>query len=142
MAHIDKAPEGGKFRAKAAAALDGTAGAFGDGDLLCVNLDANGELVAAAATTAVGVIWTREGKRKPDAANFKDVVGGKTYTVLRFAEIVEMEVGASPPSAGDRLYAAAAGGAGASSVGAIFLGWVDDTGSRLILDVGAAPVGT
>ena len=42
MARIDKAPEGGKFRATAAAALDGVAGAWGAGEFLNVGVDGNG----------------------------------------------------------------------------------------------------
>lgn len=141
MSVPDKVPDGGKFRATAAAALDGEAGVWGDLDLLNVTFDANGELVVAAADDAVGVIWTREGQRKPDAANYKLVTGGKVYTVFRRAEFVEMEVGAGAPAAGDALYAAAAGNVGASAVGALFVGWIDESGSRLILDFNAMPVG-
>jgi hypothetical protein len=141
MAQPDKVPDGGKFRARAAAALDGVAGAWGDGDLLGVGFDANGELVVGTATDTVGVVWTREGQRKPDAASYKQLVGGRVYTVFHTAEFVEMEVGAAPPAAGDELFALAAGDAGASAAGAIFLGWIDDTGSRLILRVNGRPVG-
>lgn len=143
MAHPDKVPEGGKFRAVAAASIDGEAGVFGDGDLLCVALDGSGELVLSDGTDVAGVIWTREGKRKPDATNYKQVIGGKTYTVFHTAEIVEMQTGASTPSAGDALYGAAAGDVTTTpGAGAIFLGWIDATGERLILRTRALADGT
>jgi hypothetical protein len=144
-------PEGGKFRAKASAALGGTAGAWGDGDLLCVDFDANGELIVNAAVgTAKGVIYTPEGRRDSTVATFKQVIAGKVYTVLTFAEIQEMANSTSPVfAAGDPVYAAAGGDVtNASAVGAIYLGQIlpDDTvpggaGLKLVLNVNGAPVG-
>ena len=145
MAHVDAPPEGGKFRAVAAAGLDGTAGAWGDGDLLCVQVDANGELALGSATVCDGVILTSEGRsvQAADATAHKDVVGGRKYTVFRIATIVEAEVGSSPAlSAGDKVWAQASGDASVSAtpgVGAIFLGFVmadvEGGGSRLELVV-------
>lgn len=149
----DQVPEGAKFRATAAAALDGVAGAWGDGDMLCVALDASGNLVAAAATTAIGVIWTPEGRKDPadGTTTFKDVIGGKKYTVITgTAEFVEAEVGTSPAlSAGDFVHAAAAGDVSTSGgAGAIHIGMViadqasTPNGSRLVVDVGRGALGT
>lgn len=141
MAKPDKMPNGGKFRAVADASIDGTAGAFGDGDLLGVTVGAAGTLLVSDGTNLDGVIYTPEGKRDSSLAGYKDVVGGKTYTVLRFGEIVEMSGSTPAVSAGDKLYGAAAGSAGPSAVGAVFLGWVDNTGERLIVDVGGKAEG-
>jgi hypothetical protein len=159
MARISEAPEGGKFRARAAAALDGQAGAWGDGDLLCVTFDAAGDLVIGAAATTRGVIWTPEGRKDSSKANYKQVIGGKMYTVFTWAVFQEMERGTSPTlDEGDAVFAAAAGdviniaagtatGAGA---GAIYIGQVlnDETvpgvagtGLRLILNVNGFTVG-
>lgn len=151
MSRPSSMPEGGKFRAKASTALGGTAGAWGDGDLLCVDIDGNGELIVNAAVgTAKGVIYTPEGRRDPTVANFKDVIAGKVYTVLTFGEIQEMANAASPAfSAGDPVYAAASGDVtAASATGAVYIGHIvpDDTvpggtGLKLVLNVNGAPVG-
>lgn len=151
MSRPSSMPEGGKFRARAATALDGTAGAWGDGDLLCVDFDGNGELIVNAGVgDAKGVIYTPEGRRDSSVANFKEVQGGKVYTVLTFGEIQEMASAASPAfSAGDKVYAAASGDVtAASATGAIYLGEivVDDTvpggaGLKMLLNVNGAPVG-
>lgn len=143
--HPDQVPEGAKFRAVAASALDGTAGAWGDGDMLCVTLDGSGELIVAAAATAIGVIWTREGRKDPGdgTTTFKNVIGGKKYTVFTgTVEFVEAEVGSSPAlSVGDKVWAKANGDVGTSAVaGDRFIGWVvadrEGNGSRLVVDVG------
>ena len=157
MSRISEAPEGGKFRARAAAALDGVAGAWGDGDLLCVTFDTNGDLVLAAAATARGVIWTPEGRRDPTVANYKQVQGGKMYTVFTWAVIQEMEDGTSPTMGlGDAVYAAASGdvvvtsgGVAGAGAGAMYIGQIlndetvpGGTGLRLILNVNGFFVGT
>lgn len=144
MATIDSAPDGGKFRGIAASALGGTAGAWGNGDLLNVTLDASGELIVASATDAIGVILTTEGKRDSAAAGYKQVVAGAKYTVLKRATIVELDTFASPAvAAGDWLYAAAAGDVTTTpGGGAIFLGMVlahDGSGMLLNLDVNGTP---
>ena len=148
MAIVDSAPEGGKFRAFAAAALDGVSGAFGRGDLLCVALNASGELVVGTATTAIGVILTSEGKRDNTHANFKKVVGGVPYTVLRRAILSECDQWASPTAvAGDTYYATAAGDVTKTiATAAVRIGHVvkgDGTGgTKFVLDIGgAAPAG-
>lgn len=159
MARISEAPEGGKFRARAAAALDGQAGVWGDLDLLCVTFDAAGDLVIGAAATTRGVIWTPEGRKDSTVANFKEVIGGKMYTVFTWAVLQEMEIGTSPTlDEGDALFAAAAGdvlnvAAGTATgggAGAIYIGQVlnDETrpgavgtGLRLILNVNGFTVG-
>ena len=135
MSRIDKAPEGGNYRAKAAAALDGTAGAWGDDDLLCVAVDGNGELVAAAAGTAEGLIWTYEGRKEGVASN-NEVIGGRVYTVFRECEIVDIENGTPALAAGDKVFAAAAGDVDTTgAVSAVKVGVVvdDDRGPRLVV---------
>lgn len=138
---IDQAPEGGKFRATAAAALDGTAGAWGDADMLCVAFDASGNLIASSAGTGVGVIWTKEG-RKSGVTGDNEVIGGRKYTVFTFAELVEAEIGSSPAlSAGDPIYATALGDVTTTGVaGDIYIGQVLEDGSRLLINVNGQPV--
>lgn len=143
----DQAPDGGKFRAKAAAALDGVAGLWGDLDMLCVLINASGEIALAAAATAEGVIWTPEGKRNSSLAGHKNVIGGKWYTVFKFGELSEAEVGTSPAMvAGNKIYAAAGGDVVVGSVlGSKFIGTVLEDpvrtgGLRLVLDI-TAPLG-
>ena len=144
MATIDSAPEGGKFRAYAAAGLDATAGAWGDGNLLCVSIDASGTLALGTASACDGVIVTTEGKRDSTAAGYKNVVGGNPYTVLRFAEMVELDGWASPAAAvGDVFYAAASGDVTttasdeATVVGKVVQG-DGTTGMKFVLDVGGS----
>lgn len=157
MARVSSAPEGGKFRARAAAALDGQAGLWGGAagfeNLLCVEVDANGELVAATGPCD-GVIDVTEGRRASatELANFREVIGGKRYTVLQRAHIQEMDDGVL--GAGDRLFVnattagdirvGAAGGVGDAYIGVVL---PDDTvrggaGLLLILEVNGAPAGT
>jgi hypothetical protein len=118
MSRLDHVVDEGRFRAVAAASLDGTTGTWGTtdtggvGDLLCVQVDANGELIAAAADACDGVIWIPEGRRESFRVSDVEqntIVGGKTYTVFERAIIAEMETGEAPLAAGDRLFAAAAG---------------------------------
>ncbi len=137
MSIIDKAPEAGKFRAFANSTLDGTAGAWGVGNLLGVTVDSGGELVASSATNIDGVILTSEGQ-DADAAGNKDVIGGRQYTVFRFAEVVEVATFVAPAlSAGDLVYAAAAGDVTASpGTGAVFVGWVLLGGERMVIQLG------
>lgn len=130
MARPDKVGESGRFRAVAAASLDGVAGTFGttdasgDGDLLAVAVDGNGQLVLADANACDGVIWIPESRRvshRVSLAETNEAIGGKTYTVFDRAEIAELEAGEDPLAAGDRVYSAAAGG----------ISTVDDTGVYL-----------
>lgn len=140
---IDKAPEGGKFRATAAAALNATPGAWGDADLLNVAFDASGDLVAAAATNVVGVIWTKEGRKPLSDGSDNEVIGGRKYTVFTYAELVEAETAATPALvAGDLLYgAAAATVTDTPGAGAIFVGAVLGGGSRVLININGQPVG-
>ena len=141
MSIIDKAPEAGKFRAFANSSLDGTAGAWGVGNLLNVTVDSGGELVAASATNVDGVILTSEGQ-DADAASNKDVIGGRQYTVFRFCEVVEVATFAAPAlSAGDLVYATAAGDVTTSpATGDVFVGWVLLGGERMIVQLGGRVV--
>ena len=129
----DQVPEGGKFRAVAAAALDGEAGVWGSADLLCVTVDGSGELILASAGDCDGVLWTSEGRKASSVP--ATVIGGKKYTVFTQAEFVEADLAASPAlSAGDRLYATALGDITASPAALdIFVGVVVD--DRLIINV-------
>ncbi len=129
----DQVPEGGKFRAVAAAALDGEAGVWGDADLLCVTLDSSGELVLSSAGDCDGVLWTSEGRKASSVP--ATVIGGKKYTVFTNAEFVEADLAASPAlSAGDRLYATALGDITASPATLdIFVGVVVD--DRLLINI-------
>ncbi len=133
----DQAPEGGKFRAVAAAALDGEAGVWGNADLLCVTLDSSGELILSSAGDCDGVIWTSEGRKAASVP--AEVIGGKKYTVFTNAEFVEADLAASPAlSAGDRLYATALGDVTASPATLdIFVGVVID--DRLLINVNGQP---
>lgn len=141
---IDKAPEGGKFRATAAAALDGTAGAWGDADMLCVDTDSSGNLIVATAGSCVGVIWTKEGRKSGTTTNAEnEVIGGRKYTVFTFAEAVEAEIGSSPAlSAGDKIYGTAAGDVltTGSAAGDIYIGEVLTDGSRMVININGRPV--
>lgn len=143
MARIDKAPEGGKFRATAAAALDGVAGAWGNGEFLSVSLDANGELVVGTATDVDGFIVSSEGQ-DADASGNKDVIGGRVYTVFFQCEIVEASTFTAPTvSAGDTLWAEAAGDiVTTGSAGDIFIGTVLSGGERVVINVNGKPVST
>lgn len=155
MARVSEAPEGGKVRARAAAALDAQDGLWGGPagfeNLVCVEFDGNGELVVATGPCD-GVIDVTEG-RGPQAVNldnFRQVQGGKVYTVLKRAAI--QEIGDGTVAAGDRIYSDGAGdirvgisgGAGDAFVGTVL---PDDTvrggdGLKLDLDVNGGPIGT
>ncbi len=129
----DQTPEGGKFRAVAASALDGEAGVWGSADMLCVTLDSSGELILSSAGDCDGVIWTSEGRKAASVP--AEVIGGKKYTVFTNAEFTEADLAASPAlSAGDRLYATDLGDITASPAALdIFIGVVVD--DRLVVNV-------
>lgn len=141
---IDKAPEGGKFRAVAAAALNGVAGAWGNGDMLCVQFNAAGELIlAAAGDNCEGVIVTTEGRKtsSPALAADKEVIGGRMYTMFKFAEFTEAELSTGPVlAAGDALYATALGDVTTAPAAAdVYVGIVLFGGSRFILNINGRP---
>lgn len=158
MARVSEADVGGKVRARAAASIDATDGLFGGAagfeNLLCVEIDGNGELILATGPDCAGVIDVTEGRgpQAVDLDNFRQVRGGKVYTVLKRAAI--QEIGDGTVAAGDLLYAdsgtpgdirvGAAGGAGDSFVGFVL---PDDTvpggaGLKLDLDVNNLAPGT
>jgi len=141
MARIDKAPEGGKFRATAAAGLDATAGAWGDGEFLNVSVDASGTLALGTASDTVGFIVTSEGQDADAAAN-KTVIGGRVYTVFFQCEIVEASTFTAPTvSAGDELWCIAAGDiATTGTIGDIFLGYVLLGAERVVINLHSRPV--
>ncbi len=141
---VDQAPEGGKFRAFAASALNGVAGAWGNADMLCVQFDASGDLVVSAAgDNCDGIIWTKEGRKVLADSSENEVIGGRKYTVFTNCELVEAENGSSPAlSAGDALYATANGdvlASGAAGAGDIFIGTVIRGGSRVVINVNGRP---
>lgn len=138
--HLDQALSEGRYRAIASASIDGTAGAWGNGDMLCVRLDSSGELVLAAADDCDGVVHTVEGRQEStDGTTYKKIIGGKKYTVFTDAEFVEGELGSSPAlSAGDKIYAQASGDVSNSATpgaGSIFVGYVLKGGSRVVIKV-------
>lgn len=148
MSRPDTVVDEGRFRAQAAAALDGVTGTFGTtdaagvGDLLAVQVDANGELVLGDADNCDGVIYVPEGRRdvhRVTEVERKTAVGGKVYTVFERAIIAEMETGSDPLADGDRVYSAAAGGISTVDTTGVYLGVVVPNpitdGSRLILRV-------
>ncbi len=139
---IDQAPEGGKFRAEAASALNGTTGAWGDTDMLCVQFDGNGDLVVSAAgDNCDGIIWTKEGRKTLSDGTDDNVIGARKYTVFTFCELVEVEIGSSPAlSEGDAVYATANGDVTTSpATGDIYIGTVLNGGSRMIVNVNGRP---
>jgi len=133
---IDQAPEGGKFRATAAAALDGQVGTWGDADMLCVDLDGDGKIIASELGTGVGVIWTKEGRKALSDGSENEVIGGKKYTVITFGELVEAEGSTPSLSAGDNLYASANGIVDITpAVGDVYVGTVLYGGSRILVNM-------
>lgn len=148
MSRPDTVVDEGRFRAVAAAGLDGETGTFGTtdtdgvGDLLAVQVNGSGELALATVDSCDGVIWVPEGRRsthRVTEVEQKTVIGGKTYTVFERAIIAEMETGEDPLAAGDRVYSAAAGGISTSDDSGVYLGVVLSNpitgGTKLILRV-------
>ncbi len=115
-------------------------------DLLCVDLDASGLLVASAADVAKGVIWTPEGKSDSGVANFNSALAGSTMTVYVNAEFTG--VFASPALvAGEEVWSAAAGdivdadpGIGGQLIG--FMAASAEGDPRFILNLGAISTAT
>ena len=133
---IDQAPEGGKFRATAAAGLDGQVGTWGDADMLCVDIDTSGKFIASELGTGVGVVWTKEGRKPLSDGSENKVIGGKKYTVFTFAELVEADGSTPTLSAGDNLYAGASGIVDITpAVGDVFVGTVLYGGERIIINM-------
>jgi len=133
---IDKAPEGGKFRAKAAAAMDGQVGTWGEADMLCVDFNSSGEIIVSTAGTGEGVIWTKEGRKPLSDGSENEVIGGRKYTVFTFCELVEAETSTPTLAEGDILYASAAGIIDLTpATGDIYIGRVLDGGSRVLINV-------
>lgn len=155
MSRLDHVVDEGRFRARAAAALDGETGTWGTtdadgvGDLLNVRINASGELVLADADNVDGVIWVPESRRsnfRTTEVDQKTVIGGKVYTVFERAIIAEMEAGEDPLDAGDRVYAVAAGGISTTNQAGVYLGVClpnDITGGvRLVLRVQSFNLGS
>jgi len=148
MSRPDQVVDEGRFRAVAAAALDGVEGVWGTtdaagvGDLLCVALNASGELVLADLDSCDGVIFVPEGRAerfRVTEVERKTAIGGKTYTVFERAIIAEMETGSDPLTLGDRIFSTASGGGVSTSDTGVYLGVVVTNpitgGLRLILRV-------
>jgi hypothetical protein len=131
-----------RFRGVVAANLTGVWGDATNPDLICVDIDASGNLVAAGANLAKGIIWTPEGKSDDSVANFNVALAGSVMTVFVNAEFVGTFDGTPPLVAGDEVWAAAAGdvvdvdpGVGGQLIG--FMAASDEGDDRLILNVGA-----
>lgn len=143
MARLSNLRNPGKHRAQAAAALDGQAGLAGNNDLLAVTIDAAGRLIVANRTDAIGVIITTEGSHG-SAPNPNQVVGLEEYTIIRHGEIIGIDNNNTTPAfnPGDRVYAGAAGAiVDDGDVGGpgTYIGYVDETGNRLVVDMRAQP---
>ncbi len=134
-----------RFRGVVDADLTGTWGATIP-DMLCVNLDAAGLLVASAADVAKGVIWTPEGKSDAGVANFNVALAGSTMTVFINAEFTGEFV--SPTLAvGDEVWSAALGdvvdadpGIGGQLIG--FMAASAEGDPRFVLNLGAISTAT
>lgn len=124
-----------RFRGVVAANLTGVFGSTVP-DLICVDIDANGQLVAAAAGAAKGIIWTPEGKASPDVANFNVALAGSVMTVFTRAEFVS-DVWASPAlDDGDDVFSAASGDVATTGTQQIgFMVDSDEGGDRLIVAI-------
>lgn len=85
-------------------------GVFGDTvpDLVCVDLDASGELVVSAVGVAKGVIWTPEGKSDSGVANYNVALAGSVMTVMVFGEIVG-PIASPTLTAGETIWSGAIG---------------------------------
>jgi hypothetical protein len=117
--------------------------------MLCVALDASGQLILATNDDVVGVIWTPEGRKVAADDSHKDVIGDRKYTVFTRAEFVEVDTAASPAlTAGDKIYATANGDVldTGMTTGDVFVGAViadaNDAGGRLLIDIGLLPAAT
>ena len=94
-----------RYRANVAADLTGVFGDSTTPNLICVDIDGNGELVAADEGSAFGIIDCTEGKKDPTLANFNVAQAGQPYTVMVQAEITD----ADDLTPGQTLWAAASG---------------------------------
>lgn len=128
-----------RFRGKVAANLTGV---WGDTvpDLICVDINASGLLVASAAGLAKGVIMTTEGKASPDVANYNVALAGDIYTVFVAAEFVSNAWASPTLTAGEQIWSSAAGDVVDSVPAnpAQKIGWMaasDEGDPRLILNV-------
>jgi hypothetical protein len=118
-------------------------GVWGDAtapDLICVDIDASGLLIASGADAAKGVIWTPEGKSESGVANFNVALAGSVMTVFTQAQFTGTFDGTPALTAGDEVWAAAAGDVvdSAPGVGGQLIGFMaasDENDVRLILNV-------
>ncbi len=127
-----------RFRGVVAANLTGVWGDATTPDLICVDIDASGQLVAAGAGAVKGVIWTPEGKSDDSVADFNVALAGSVMTVFTEAEFVG---NLDALVAGDEVFSAAAGDVTETGPGQM-IGFIvdsDEGDDRLILRV---PEGT
>lgn len=130
-----------RFRGVVAANLTGVWGDATDPDLICVDLDASGNLVAAGAGAAKGVIWTPEGKSDSSVANYNVALAGSVMTVFVNAEFTGTFDGTPALVAGEEVWSAASGDVvdAAPGVGGQLIGFMaasDEGDPRFILNVG------
>lgn len=133
-----------RFRGVVAANLTGIWGDDAAPDLICVDINGSGQLVAAAQGLAKGVIWTPEGKASPEVANYNVALAGSVMTVFTMAELVgsftENTSGAAL-TAGESVWSIAAGSVDDAAPGAGVvqkIGFMVDSdvgGDRLVLNV-------
>lgn len=145
MARVDKVYT--RFRGVVASALTGQFGSDAAPELICVNIDGNGQLVAAAQGLAVGVIDCTEGKQDPSVANYNVAAAGSVVTVYVDAEFVgafDENVTSGSFQAGERIWTIASGQTDDAAPGAGLvqqIGFVVDSdqgGNRFILNVSPA----
>lgn len=126
-----------RFRGVVASNLTGVWGDATTPDLVCVDIDASGQLVAAGAGAAKGVIWTPEGKSDSGVANFNVALAGSVMTVFVNAEFVG---DLNALVAGDEVWSAAAGDVTEvdPGVGGQLIGFIADSSegdARLVLSI-------
>lgn len=140
MARFDKIGQG-RFRGVVDSNLTGLWGSAAL-ELICVDIDASGLLVAAGANSAKGIIDCTEGKSDSSVANFNVALAGDTYTVLMEGEITGPLDGTPALTAGDEIWAAALGDVvDVDPTGGQKIGWVvagGDGEDRLIINCAPA----
>lgn len=148
MARVDKVYV--RFRGVVASALTGQFGSDAAPELICVNIDGNGQLIAATQGNAIGVIDCTEGKSDPSVANYNVAAAGSVVTVFVDAEFVgdfTENTSSASLTAGERVWSIASGqiddaAPGAGEIQQIgFMVDSDQGGARFILNVSPSETG-